>query len=172
MYGMSPKVAAPIATARTKCRRSNLPSRRPLQHSQEASRRTICNVVIVPLLAWSRAHRIFAEGCPFTLILHMRGRQKCATATGDVGGSERGPSEFAAHRSITWWRRRIEASGTNDEVPHDKAGAIEAPEISTARRARRRRREIDSKLSPGGAISVGRCQAGQRHCFLACNLCV
>src|SRR5262249_53178066 len=36
MYGMSPKVAAPIATARTKCRRSNLPSRRPRQHAQEA----------------------------------------------------------------------------------------------------------------------------------------
>src|SRR5215469_17431088 len=52
MYG-SPKVAAPIATARTKSRRLNLPSRRPLQHAQEASRRTTCNVVIVPLLAWS-----------------------------------------------------------------------------------------------------------------------
>src|SRR5262245_42638442 len=50
MYGTSPKVAAPTATVRTKCRRSMLPFRRPLQHAQEASRRTICNVVIVPLL--------------------------------------------------------------------------------------------------------------------------
>src|SRR5262249_23918379 len=83
----SPKVAAPIATARTKCRRLNLPSRRPLQHAQEASRRTTCNVVTVPLLAWSHAHRTFAESCPFTLILHMCRRQKYATVSGDVSGS-------------------------------------------------------------------------------------
>src|SRR5262249_18073514 len=51
MYGASATVAPPIATARTKCRRSNLPSRRPLQHGQEASRRTICKFVIVPLVA-------------------------------------------------------------------------------------------------------------------------
>jgi hypothetical protein len=51
MCGTSPNVAAPNATALTKCRRLNLPSRKPPQHAQEASRRTICNVVIVPLSA-------------------------------------------------------------------------------------------------------------------------
>jgi hypothetical protein len=90
MCGMSPNVAAPNATARTKCRRLNLPSRKPPQHAQEASRRTICNVVIVPLSAAISRYRTLVEAYPFTLILHMRGRQKCATITGDVSGIERG----------------------------------------------------------------------------------
>ena len=62
MYGTSPKVAAPTATARTKCRRSNLPSRRPPQHAQEAPRRTICNVVIVPILALVSCTSSFCGG--------------------------------------------------------------------------------------------------------------
>src|SRR5260221_14181681 len=96
MCGTSPNVAAPIATARTKCRRLNLPSRKPLQHAQEASRRTICNVVIVSLSAVISRYRTFVEAYPFTLILHMRSRQKCATVTGGVGGVERGPLKFLA----------------------------------------------------------------------------
>jgi hypothetical protein len=42
------------------------------------------------------------EAYPFTLILHMRGRQKCATVTGDVSGIERGSINFAVRRSSTW----------------------------------------------------------------------
>src|SRR6516162_1707578 len=111
MYGTSPKVAAPTATACTKCRRSNLPFRRSLQQAQEASRRTTCNVVIVPLLAWSHAHRTFAESCPFTLILHMRRRQKYATVSGDVSRIERSAIRFGVRYSTTRCRRRIEAVG-------------------------------------------------------------
>src|SRR5215510_3033910 len=73
------RVAPPIATARTKSRRSNLPFRRSLQHGQEASRRTICKLVIVPLLAVVSRKSSFAEACPFTLILHTRSRRKRVT---------------------------------------------------------------------------------------------
>src|SRR6202008_610813 len=44
----------------------------------------------------------FCGRYPFTLILHMRDQQKCATVTGDVSGSERGSINFAVRRSSTW----------------------------------------------------------------------
>src|SRR5262249_27416433 len=65
-----------IARAHTKCRRSNLPSRRPLQHGQEASRRTICSFVIVSLFGDLTQFALCASAS-FTLILHVRSRQKC-----------------------------------------------------------------------------------------------
>ena len=39
-------------------------------------------------------YRTFVEAYPFTLILHMRGRQKRATVTGDMSGIERGSINF------------------------------------------------------------------------------
>jgi hypothetical protein len=54
-----------------------------------------------PSPAMISPYRTFVEAYPFTLILHMRGRQKCATVTGDASRIERGAINFAMRRSRT-----------------------------------------------------------------------